>query len=226
MSDNEKQGMGCFAKGCLTLVVVVIVCCGIAVAGGYYYLNLFVKELTSDKPREIKVEQPTEVQMQAAAAKSQALSDAYRSGKEVTVELTGQDLNALIARNADLAPLRGRFYTSIANSEISADFSVPLEFLGWSMFKGRYFNGRGVAFFEWNNGEITIKPKLLEANNKQVPSVGLSQINSSEGQRGINDALKKPNMKSEREQLNRFKSIRVAGDRLIIVTRAGPPATK
>src|SRR5215471_3978254 len=96
MSDPEKQGMGCFAKGCLTVIVIFILVCGIAIGGFYYYAKRFVNELTSDKPVAIKVEQPTDTQMQAAAAKAQALGDAFRQGKEITVELTGPDINALI----------------------------------------------------------------------------------------------------------------------------------
>ena len=97
MSDPEKQGMGCFAKGCLTVIVVCLLLTGMVIGGGYYYLKRFVNNLTSDKPVAIKVEQPTDAQMQAAAAKAQALSDAFNNGKEVTVELTGSDINALIA---------------------------------------------------------------------------------------------------------------------------------
>ena len=226
MSDPEKQGMGCFAKGCLTLVVVAILACGVLLGGVYYYTGVLVKRFTSDKPVAIRVEQPTEVQMQAAAAKAQALKDAYRAGKEVTVELTGQDLNALIARDQDMSKVRGSFYPSIANNEVSAEFSIPLESLGWSMFKGRFFNGRGVTFFEWNTGELAVKPSVLEANGERVPDWALARINSPEGQRSVNDSLRKPDSKTLREDLSRFKSIRVVGDRIVITTKAGAPATK
>jgi hypothetical protein len=226
MSDSQNQGMGCFAKGCLTFVVVGILVVAITAGGGYYYLKKFVNTLTSDKPVAIRVENPTDVQMQAAAAKAQALTDAYNNGREVTVELTGSDLNALIARNPKMADYRGTMYYSIANSEVSADVSLPLDAVPFQMFKKRYFNGHFVTFFELNNGEITFKPKLIEANGRSVPDVVMSRINSPDGQRQINDELKKPNQKEIRTYLDRFKSIRVVGDRLVIVTRAGPPPGK
>ena len=221
MSDSEKQGMGCFAKGCLTLVVVFILMVAIGLGGAYYYFNKLVDNLTSDKPIAIKVEQPTDTQMQAAAAKAQALSDAFRSGKEVTVELTGPDLNALIARNAELAEYRGTMYFAIANNELSADVSLPLKAIPFDKLKNRYLNGRLVTFFEWNNGELTVRPKLIEANGNSVPDAILAQVN-----KGVGDELKKPNGKKMRDELARFKSIRVVGDRLVITTRAGAPATK
>jgi hypothetical protein len=226
MSDTEKQGMGCFAKGCLTVIVVCILLAAISVGGGYYYLKKFVTTLTSDKAVAIKVEQPTDAQMQAAAAKAQALTDAYNSGKEITVELTGPDLNALIARNPKLADYKGTMYFSIANSEVSGDVSVPLDAVPFDMFKKRFFNGRFVAFFELNNAEVTFKPKLIEANGRRVPDVVINQINSAEGQKQLNDELRKPNGKDLRNELSRFKSVRVVGDRLVIVTKAGPPPTK
>ncbi len=196
---------------------------GITIGGTYYYFREFAKKLTSDKPVAIRVEQPTDAQMQAAATKAQALTDAYNAGKEVTVELTGPDFNALIARNPKLADFRGAIYFSIANNEISAEMSTPLNFIGWDMFKDRYFNGHFVTFFEWNNGEMTLKPKVVEANGKQVPEVLLSRFASAESQKQLNDELKKQKNVEARNFLNRFKSIRVVGDRLIIVTRAGPP---
>jgi hypothetical protein len=221
MSDSQNQGMGCFAKGCLTIFVVGIILVAM-IGGGTYYVAK--KYLTAEKGVPIRVEQPTDAQMQAAAAKSQALSDAYKSGKEVTVELTGPDLNALIAHNPTLSDYRGTMYFSIANSELSADVSVPLKFL--PVFKDRFFNGSFVAFFEWNNGELTFKPKLLRANGNQFPDAFLAQINSADGQRQINDKLKQPDSKEFRELMDRFKSVRVAGDRLVITTKSGPPRTK
>ena len=221
MSDTPKQGMGCFAKGCLTVVVVGILMTAITAGGLYYYFNKLVDNFTSDKPVAIKVEQPTDAQMQAAASKAQALSDGFRSGKEVTVELTGPDLNALIARNPDLADYRGTMYFAIANSDMSADVSLPLKAVPIEKLKTRYLNGRVVTFFEWNNGELTVRPKLIEANGKSVPDAILAQVNKA-----MSDELKKPNGKKWRDELGRFKSIRVVGDRLVITTKAGAPATK
>jgi hypothetical protein len=192
------------------------------IGGGTYYAAK--KYLTAEKRVPIRVDQPTDAQMQAAAAKAQALTDAYNNGKEVTVELTGPDLNALIARNPKMADFRGTMYFAIANSELSADVSVPLVFLPF--FKDRFFNGNFVAFFEWNNGELTFKPKLLRANGNQVPDVVLVQMNSADGQRQINEKLKEPDAKEFRALMSRFKSVRVVDDRLVIVTKAGPPAAK
>ncbi len=117
-------------------------------------------------------------------------------------------------------------YFSIANNEVSADVSVPLDAIPFDMFKKRYFNGHFVSFLEWSNGELTFKPKLAEANGKSAPDWMISQFNSAEGQKQLNAEIRKPSSKEFRELLGRFKSVRVVGDRLIIVTKAGAPAGK
>jgi hypothetical protein len=226
MSDSQNQGMGCFAKGCLTLIIVCVLLVACALGGGYYLLRSSIDKYTSDKPVAIRVEQPTDVQMSAAAAKARALTEAYNAGKEVTVELTGPDINALIARNPNYAKYRGTIYFAIANSDLSADVSFPLEVIPYTMFKGRYFNGHFITFFEWNNGDLTIKPKLIEANGSKVPDMALDKISAPDSQVKFNAELRKQQNHGLREELDRFKSIRVVDDRLIIVTKARDPATK
>ncbi len=223
MSDQQNQGMGCFAKGCLTLVVVGIAMAAIIGGSVYYYFGKFVDNLTSTQPVAIRVEQPTDTQYENASMLLKRLSEAYQSGQETTVELTAADLNALIARRPDFEKMRGKSFITIADGNFGAEVSVPLDQVPLSRLKSRYFNGKFVAFFEWSNGEISFKPKLIEANGKSMPDWALSQVATADAQRQINEELKKSTNRGAREQLERFKSIRVVGDRVILVTKAGPP---
>ena len=215
--------MGCFAKGCLTIVIVAVALAAIAGGGAYYYFGKFVDNLTSTQPVAIRVEEPTDAQFTNASAQLKRLADAYQSGQETTVELTAADLNALIARRPDFAQVRGKSFITIADGNFGAEVSIPLDKIPVGRLKGRYFNGKCVGFFEWNNGELTLKPKLVEANGKSMPDWALSQFATADIQRKMNDELKTANNREVRDQLARFQSIRIVGDRIVLVTRAGTP---
>ena len=223
MSDQQNQGMGCFAKGCLTLVVVGIAMAAISGGSLYYYFGKFVDNLTAPQSVAIRVEQPTDAQFTNATAQLKRLSEAYQSGQETTVELTAADLNALIARRPDFAQMRGKSFITIADGNFGAEVSLPLDKIPLSRLKGRFFNGKFVTFFEWNNDEVTFKPKVVEANGKAMPEWALSQLATADSQRQINEELKKSTNREFRSQLERFKSIRITGDRVILVTKAGAP---
>ena len=221
MSDQQNQGMGCFAKGCLTLVVVGILVVGISVGAFFYYAGKLVDNFTSTQPSAIRVEQPTDAQYASASTQLNRITAAFQNGTETVVELTAADLNALIARHPDFSAARGKVFVTIADNNFGAETSIPLDAMGWSRLKGRYFNGRVVAFFEWNNGEATFRPKLIEANGSQVPSAVLSQIDTADNQRKLNQELQKDS--KFRESMNRLKSIRIVGNKIVITTNAGPP---
>lgn len=219
MSDQQNSGMGCFAKGCLTLVIVGVLLAAIVVGGGYYYVGKLVDTVTSDKPVAIKVDQPTDAQFQAASTKLNNIVNAWNIGHEATVELSAVDLNALVARHPNFARLKGKVYFSIVNSDLGIEASTPLDFIPFSKVKGRYFNGRIVTFFEWFNGQMTVRPKLVEANGNSVPTQVLDQIDQNQ----INTELKKD--KDASAALNRLKSIRVTANSLVITTKANLPTT-
>ena len=104
MNDSPKQGMGCFAKGCLTVVIVFVLLAGITFGGLYYYAGKAVDNLTSSQPSAIRVEQPTDDQYASATTKLNRMAAGYQSGKEEVVEMTATDLR----RRPSLRPARYR----------------------------------------------------------------------------------------------------------------------
>ncbi|MBS0658859.1 MAG: hypothetical protein JSR82_11525 [Verrucomicrobia bacterium] len=205
--------MGCFLKGCLTLIVVGLVLAGVVGGGAYYYYGKFVETATSDKPAPIKTDQPSDTQFQAASNKLNGMVNAWNVGHEATIELTAADLNALVARHPSFAAWRGKVYFTINNSDLGIDTSVPLDFIKLDKLKGRYFNGRFVTFFEYLNGQMTIRPKLVEANGNQVPQAALDRMDWNE----MTSELRKN--KDWSSYLDRIKSIRVTANTVVITTK-------
>jgi hypothetical protein len=114
-----REGMGCFAKGCLTLLIVgfLLVACGL---GGTWYLYVkMVDNLTSPEAADVQVQPPSESQYQTAETSMNRLREAVADNKETTVEFTAADLNALFARDPAFSDWRGRIRIEIADSTMT-----------------------------------------------------------------------------------------------------------
>ena len=100
--------MGCFAKGCLTVLIAgFILFAGVIGSGWYLYVRM-VNNLTSPAPADVQIEPPTESQFQAAENTMGRLRKAIADNQETTVEFTAADLNALFARDRDFEDLAAR----------------------------------------------------------------------------------------------------------------------
>jgi len=100
------RGMGCFAKGCLTLIIVAVALFIVCLCGGWFVLTRFADKFTATQPAMVEVQQPTPAEAQAAQAKREALRAAIRNNQETTVEFTADDLNTLIANDPDFRRAR------------------------------------------------------------------------------------------------------------------------
>src|SRR5947208_603112 len=111
-----SERMGCFAKGCLALLIAGFVfVVGIIRVGWLVYVKA-ITNLTSPAPADIEVLQPTERQFQDAENSATRLKEAVANNQETTVEFNAADLNALLARDPDFKALRGRIRVDLADS--------------------------------------------------------------------------------------------------------------
>src|SRR5205823_11974851 len=109
-----KRGMGCFAKGCLTLIVLAILLVVIGVGGTFWSVR---HVYLSDKPAPIpQTSPPSETSTVPAGGTSvstpsetsaavrerlDTVKKAARAHEHTEVELTAADINALIATNRE-----------------------------------------------------------------------------------------------------------------------------
>src|SRR6476646_1542221 len=132
-----KRGMGCLGKGCLTLVVLAILLVVVGVGGTYWSLR---HVYLSDKPARIpETTAPTETSAATPGETSVAtpseksvvvrermdtMKKAARAHEATDVDLTAEDINALIAANRKS---RGTASVGINDTVLQAQFSIPLE---------------------------------------------------------------------------------------------------
>jgi hypothetical protein len=141
-----KKGLGCFARGCLILVVFGIVlalaCFAGLYLGGHHHSAIVHAIYWLGKTRSI-AEAPAPVpefaasdeQIQAVQERWQDFEQKSRAGQPAEIELTADDLNSLIAANRNA---RWKAFASIEGNRLRLQMSIPLaEFFGWSPY---YFN--------------------------------------------------------------------------------------
>lgn len=180
-----QQGMGCFAKGCLILVVFgffLIAACAVGLYWGFRHHSAFLRgglwaknaRVVEEAPREIPSYEASQPQIQAAKQRWDTFEASVNHDQPAEIELTSDDLNALIANNRDL---RGKAFVSIEGNQLRFQMSVPLDkyidenvlLKGWILRNGAYLNADVVVAFD---GEQSVDhPRLtgIKINGKVLP---------------------------------------------------------
>lgn len=216
----QRSGMGCFAKGCLTVFILGFLCIAVVGVGGWYFYKKTFNNLTSTASAEVRAEPPTPAQTKAADESATRLDEAIASNKETTIEFTGPELNYLLSRQSDLSWLRGRSRIEIADSTMTVALSAPLSSLPWPGLKDRWFNGTLRFSMTYASGTFQLEIISAQANGNEFPSSFLSAFNSSFND-SMNEEFQKEFRSNNRENKfwNHVKSISLQGDKLIITTK-------
>ena len=172
----RSKGLGCFGRGCLIVLVFAIVLAIACFAGMYWGLHrhsaLFYGSYWLAKTRSL-AEAPTAVpefsgsdqQIQRAREGWQDFEQKTRAGQSAEIELSADDINALIATSDDL---RGKIFTSIEGNRLHLQASLPIG--GVLGRPGYYFNGD--VIIELNGAQSFDNPQFsgVTINGEKVPS--------------------------------------------------------
>ena len=181
-----KRGMGCFAKGCLLLLVFGILFVVVGIGGTYWSLR---HVYLSDKPAPIpgataptatSAAAPGETSAPAPSERSaevrerlDTMKKAARSHERTGVELTAADINALIAANRKS---RGTASVGIDGNVAQAQFSIPLQKLDVP-----FRNALGLGNRYLNATVSITAPPGTNASNVQLSDVTLNGHSISTG---------------------------------------------
>src|SRR5881628_2850017 len=171
----RSQGLGCFARGCLILLVFGIVLAIACFAGMYWGFQqhsaivhgtywLAKTHSIAEAPVPVPEFNPSENQIQSVRERWQDFEQKTRAGQAAEIELTADDINALIAANWHA---RGKVFVSIEGNQLRIQASTPLgEILNRP---GYYFNGD--ISVEFKGAEPLDNPQLnrIVVNGEQVP---------------------------------------------------------
>jgi hypothetical protein len=214
--------MGCFAKGCLTLLIIGFILIAGVIGGSWYLYVKTVDNLTSHAPADVHVEPPSASQFQSAENSMERLRKAIDQNKETTVEFTAADLNALFARDPDFSDWRGRVRIEMANSTMTIALSAPLNFIPLPRMKNRWFNGTARFSFIYEYGTFSFDIKSAEAGGHHVPDVFLSSSSISSFNDSMNRSFRDTLKDNDRgsEFWNHVKKMSLEGDKLVVTTQA------
>jgi len=215
----RQEGMGCFAKGCL-VVVVGILLVGVVGVGAWFFYGKAVAVFTFAQPADIRIEQVSDADLGAAEQKLNRLRQATANNEETTVEFTAAELNALIAREPLFAGMRNRVRVAIADSIMALEMSVPLDSAPLPNLKGRWFNGTARLGFSFVLGQFVFDPKSGESNGHSLPEEFFTGFTPSFN-RNFNDGFRRGMEKNE-QSANFWKRVKTIGldrDKLVIVTQ-------
>jgi hypothetical protein len=171
-----RRRVGCFARGCLVLMIFAIVLAIAGFGGLYWGLHrnsaLFYGSYWLAKTRSL-AEAPTPVpefnaseqQIQLAQERWQDFEQKTRAGQAAEIQLSADDINALIAASEDA---RGKVFVSIDGNQLRLQVSVPIgRFLGR---EGYYFNGDVVIGAEGVQSLDGLRLSRVTINGEQVPT--------------------------------------------------------
>ena len=211
--------MGCFAKGCLVVVVVGALLVGVCGVGVWFFYGRTVTTFTSPQPTDVRIENVSDADLRSAEDKLNRLGQATANNREMTVELTANELNAMIAREPLFAELNNHVRVAITDSILTLEVSAPLGQTALPKLKGRWFNGTARVSFSFGNEEFLFELKSGEANGHRLPQeffIGFAPtFNSS-----FNKAFHKELEKNDQAAIfwNHIKNISVNGDKLVVTT--------
>jgi len=193
---------------------VFALCVLTAVLVGMHYLKQMVNDFTDAKPMELPAVQMPAAEIeklkQRVDAFRQAVNDRHPAD---ALELTGDDINALIASDPQYRALKGRVYVTIEGGRIKGQISAPLDELGLNILKGRYLNGEAVILLSFHDGILVVSPESIAVKGKLIPEKFM-------------DSLRKQNFAADANSnsqgstaLDKIQEIQVKDGKLIIVPK-------
>jgi len=172
----RKKGVGCFARGCLVLLIFAIVLAIAGFAGLYWGLQrnsalfygsywLAKTKSLAEAAMPVPLFNASEQQIQVVQERWQDFEQKTRAGQAAEIELSAEDINALILTSEDA---RGKVFVSIDGNQLRLQASVPI-----GPFFGRpdyYFNGEVVI--ELQGAQSLDNPQFsrIAINGEQVPT--------------------------------------------------------
>ena len=172
----QRKGLGCFGRGCLILLVFAIVLAIACFAGMYWGLHrnsaLFYGSYWMAKtgsfaeaPTPVPEFNPSNQQTQLVQERWQDFEQKTRAGQSAEIELSADDINALIATSEDV---HGKVFASIDRDQLRLQVSVPIgKFFGR---QGYYFNGDVIIELEGAQSLDGPRISRITVNGNQVPT--------------------------------------------------------
>lgn len=173
-----KKKPGCLFYGCLTAVILALIVgagIGIGVWYGVKKFNEAVEEYTATTPQELPAVEMSDEDYTALEKRVAAFGQAMKDSQPAeALALTGDEINALLARSPSMQSWKGTMHVMIDEKEVRGQVSLPLDPVAQgpvlTKLKGRYLNGSARLGVGMQNGRIVVRILGMEVNGKTMPA--------------------------------------------------------
>lgn len=131
-----QRGMGCFAKGCLTLLALGVLLVAAFVGGSYWAVRHLRDHYSAPSSATLPPSTLTPEEIEQIRSQWDAFTSAADRHRRARIELTADEVNALVTSEKDW---RGKAFVTIDGSVAHARLSIPIGEISW--LKGRFLNG-------------------------------------------------------------------------------------
>jgi len=131
--------MGCLGCGCLVLALLAILFFGFIGAACYMGYNK-VLAFTTTAPVSVPSSNSTDDVYQAARQKLADFDHDVKNHQAATIQLSGDEINALISHNPDIAKNNIQVFVSLTDNEARMQANFPTGTLSHGLIPGRYIN--------------------------------------------------------------------------------------
>lgn len=165
---RKHKNRGCIVASLLILVVGALLTIATALTM-FYAFNRTVYGLLSEQRKVFAASPLTPAEVDAAGARVRAFADAlHRKERPPALELTADEVNALLERFAAEQKTEVPARVSFAGDKIHAELSAPL--------RGLYLNGSGELSIGLSNGVLLVLITSLELNGKPAPESFMQSV--------------------------------------------------
>jgi hypothetical protein len=208
-----KPRRGCFFYGCITGLVLLVLVLG-ALMVGLHYVKKMVNQFTDAQPMELPTVQMSQDEIKQLKQRFDAFEQAVREQRPAQpLELTADDVNALIASGTNGQALKGKFYVSLQDNQLKGEVSVPLPEVGLGLFKGRYLNGSATFNLSFRNGALAVSPQTIIVRGKPLPETYMQEIRKQNLAAGLTNEPKAVAL------LQGLEDIQVKEGKLVVVPK-------
>lgn len=161
-------------RGCLFYVLLVgVISVIVLVIGGFFglrYARSLVDKLTDTQPMTLPTVKLPEEQMFQLRDRVTTFRESVRDGDATEpLELTADELNALIETDPSLNALKNHLFVTINSNQLSSLVSFRAEDLGLVRLQGRYINADGIFNVGITNQELNIIAEALTVKGQPLP---------------------------------------------------------
>jgi hypothetical protein len=210
----KKRGLGCFGCGCLILALLAVLFLALVMSGGYVLYSKVVA-LTSLVPLAVPSFDGGDEMYNSARQKVVEFDQDLRDHQSATLQLSGDEINTLIARDPRFAKNKILLYVTLSNNAASVQTSVPTGLITYGLIPGRYLNGTTSFGLDFDSDGKTLNLNLqsLQMGDKEIPQDDLP------GLQGLLSPLFNSLLQSDPELklvLDQAKSIEIQNNELVI----------